>query len=122
MTKLLSAVVVITLFVAGAAQAAPKQRAWQNGMWRDSQRNVGPTAGAVAVGSTVVVARRTTVQFVIETDEMQFLLEQRVKPKDPGLPMTVNGPAKFAVEGRDCYVVGEDGKEYKLLVLKKTLK
>jgi hypothetical protein len=101
--------------------SAETKRDWQDGTWRDSSR-VTDTRGAVAVGPSVVLARRVSQQFVIETPEYLYVVEQRLKGRSKPLPMTVNGPVRYAIDKDTVYVIGEDGKEYKLDLTKKTLK
>jgi len=104
-----------------AVVSAETKRDWKDGTWRDSNR-VTDTRGAVAVGTSVVLARRVVQQFVIETSEYLYVVEQRLKGKAKPLPMTVNGPVRYAIDKDTVYVISEDGKEYKLDLTKKTLK
>ncbi len=63
------------------------------------------------------------VQYSIETDTYTYeanLVLKHAKDKQP--PVTVNGPIKFAIIKNDFYIQDEQGKEHKLVLVKKTLK
>ena len=112
---------LIVLLAIAPDVCAETNRDWKDGTWRDSTR-VTDTRGAVAVGTSVVLASRVAQQFVIETPEYLYVVEQRLKGRSKALPMTVNGPVRYAIEKDVVYVLGEDSKEYKLDLTKKTLK
>ncbi len=112
------ALTTVLLTSLGASQ---KKRDWREGAWRSSDRMT-DTRGAVAAGATVVLVKRATQEFLIETSDYEYLIAQRLKSRQKPLPMTVNGPARFAIDKDDVYVIAEDGKEYKLELLQKTLK
>ena len=101
--------------------AASTKRDWKEGTWRDSQR-FSETRGAVALGPSIVIVPKVIQQFVIETPEYFYSAEQRLKGKHKPLPMTVNGSAKYVLDNDTIYVIGDDGKEYKLALTKKVLK
>jgi len=101
--------------------AVSTKRDWKEGTWRDSQR-FSETRGAVALGPSIVIVPKVIQQFVIETPEYFYSAEQRLKGKHKPLPMTVNGSAKYVLDNDTIYVIGDDGKEYKLALTKKVLK
>src|SRR5207247_9806396 len=80
-----------------AVVSAETKRDWKDGTWRDSNR-VTDTRGAVAVGTSVVLARRVVQQFVIETSEYLYVVAQRPNGKAKPLPMQLNGPARSATD------------------------
>ena len=118
--KSLIAMALATLLMTSLS-ASKKKRDWREGTWRSSDR-LSDTRGAVAAGTGIIFVKRTSQQFLIETVDDEYLVEQRLKSRQKPLPMTVNGTARFVIEKDDVYVLGEDGKEYKLGLLKKTLK
>jgi hypothetical protein len=63
------------------------------------------------------------VQYTIDTPGYVYqanLVLRHAKDKQP--PLTVNGPIKFAIVKSDFYIQDEQGKEHKLVLVKKTLK
>src|SRR5439155_4076354 len=101
--------------------AASIKRDWKEGTWRDSQR-FSETRGAIAVGPSIVILPKVVQRFVIGTPEYFYSAEQRLKGRQKPLPMTVNGSVKYALDKETIYVIGDDGKEYKLALTKKVLR
>lgn len=63
------------------------------------------------------------VQYTIETATYTYeanLVLRNAKDKQP--TVTVNGPIKFAIVKSDFYIQDEQGKERKLVLVKKTLR
>jgi hypothetical protein len=62
--------------------------------------------------------------YIIETDTYIYEVEHTRghARKKAHMPVTVNGPIKFAIVNLDFYVQDEQGQEYKMDVVKKTLK
>ena len=62
--------------------------------------------------------------YVIETDSYiyEVVHTRGHSRKKARMPVTVNGPIKFAVVNSDFYVQDEQGQEYKMAIVKKTLR
>jgi hypothetical protein len=111
------AIVLVSVVSVAAHQKTNRQ--WQAGTWGDSTT---APAGAVAMplygGGAIAVPIQSTT-YVIQTDTLLYVgLWRRTKL----IPMTVNGPVRFALEKDKLFVIGEDGKEYELKLVKKVLK
>jgi hypothetical protein len=130
-------------FLCGAYQAsgAEKVRDWQTGKVLDSERsryfagtvgdanttghaqangNYGSYHGHTNTSETAIY--RTYQTFLIEGETHAYLAEQRLRWHRAGANLTVNGPVKFAVEGRKLFVIDEDGKEYETKIVKRILR
>ncbi len=104
--------------------------AWQTGTLKDSSeswhsRSAGTINGNTGYGvhGTMVSREYPIVQYSIETDTYTYeanLVLKHAKDKQP--PVTVNSPIKFAIIKNDFYIQDEQGKEHKLVLVKKTLK
>lgn len=107
--------------------------AWQTGTLKDSSeswhsRSAGsiygtsnPTYGNVH--GSMASREYPIVQYTIDTPGYVYqanLVLRHAKDKQP--PLTVNGPIKFAIVKSDFYIQDEQGKEHKLVLVKKTLK
>jgi hypothetical protein len=118
---------------------AEKQRDWQAGKVLDSERSryfagtVGNTStnghindngsynGNTNTSETAVY--RVYQDFLIEGDKYAYLAQEHIKWRwSKAANLTVNGPVKYAVEGRKLYVIDDDGKEHEMEITKKTLK
>ena len=62
--------------------------------------------------------------YIIETDSYiyEIVHTRGHARKKARMPVTVNGPMKFAIINSDFYLQDEQGQEYKMVVVKKTLK
>ena len=127
MRQLTIAMLVFVWVCGGVVQAEKKIRDWQTGTWRDtartSERVGSETSGTVSGGSvsgSTVDVRRVSQFYVIETDDFIYQAEQRLRWRwSNSVPLTVNDSVKFAIEKNKLYVIGEDGKEYELSLIKK---
>ena len=128
----LSLVVLLLLLLPGivAAEKIPAN-AWQTGTLTDSSeswhsRSVGYITGGQGYGvhGGMVSREYPIVRYVIDSDTYQYEAELALRHKRDNHPsVTVNGKIKFAIVNSDLYVQDEQGKEFKLtLVKKKTLK
>jgi hypothetical protein len=106
------------------------QRQWQDGTWRDTERlstiagvvGSGQVSGHNYTGAASVVRKRYQL-FVIEGSLHIYVGEERLRWRwSKPIPMTVNAPVRFAVSNDKVWVVGEDGKEHGLSLVKKILK
>ena len=110
--------------------AAQSKRNWQTGTWRDTART-SETVGAVTNGTgsggsasaTTTAVRRVHQLYIIETTDYIYHAEQRLRWRwSNSVPLTVNESMKFAIEKDKIFVIGEDGKEYELSLIKKIKK
>jgi hypothetical protein len=72
--------------------------------------------------STTTDASYTVPHYLIETDKHVYEVIANGGDRRRVLPVTVNGPLKYALIGTDLYIQDEKGKEHKMTVLRKTLK
>lgn len=136
--------VLLILFsiLATSSPAAEKQRDWRSGRVLDTQRNryfVGSIGDADTVGtastsgdsgtyrghtnSSETAIYRVYETFLIEGDDHAYLAQERLRWRwSKPANLTVNGPVKFAVQGRKLFVIDEDGKEHEMEILRKALR
>ena len=129
MRQTIGIVLLLSLSCIAFAEKIPAD-AWQTGTLKDSSeswhsRSAGAINGNTGYGvhGTMVSREYPIVQYSIETDTYTYeanLVLKHAKDKQP--PVTVNGPIKFAIIKNDFYIQDEQGKEHKLVLVKKTLK
>ncbi len=135
--KVFALLVILLLPLTPAS--AEKQRDWQTGIVRDSNRSRyfagtvgsastngsindnGNYSGTTSSGETAVY--RVYQNFEIEGDRYVYLAQERLhwrwsKPAD----LTVNGKVKYAVEKRKLFVIDDEGKEHEMEIVKKVLR
>ena len=71
------------------------------------------------VGTATVTVPLSTRNYWFRTEQLDFCLyfPSRLSGRTPNL--TVNGPAKIAVDGRHVHVLDYDGKDWKLTIVAK---
>ena len=123
---------LLSLRCIAVAEKVPAD-AWQTGTLKDSSEswhsrsagyvhsNSNPTYGGVHGQSSsheYPIVRYTieTATYIYEAD----LILHSAKSKQP--PLTVNSPVKFAIVKSDFFIQDEQGKQWKLVLAKKTLK
>jgi hypothetical protein len=99
--------------------------AWQGGTLRDSSESWHSKSAGTVHGNHGSMSSREypIVRYVIDTDGYIYeadLVLGHANAKQPAV--TVNGPIKFAIVKSDFYIQDEQGKEFKLVLAKKTLK
>jgi len=106
-----------------AAIAAERQ--WQSGTWRDSKIErpkvlfgVQPRDPNSNLPRTV--AAREVRTYVIETKTHRLELRQDATVDTPHVDVLLGQPVVFAVEKKNVYVKGADGREHKLSLRKQT--
>lgn len=134
--------VVLLLTLTHVATGAEKKRDWQMGRVLDSQRNryfAGTVGSANTTGtaqtsgdygtyqgntsSSQMAVYRVYQTFLIEGETHAYLAQERLRWKwSKAANLSVNGPAKFAVEKRKLFVIDEDGKEHEMEIVKKVLR
>lgn len=129
MRQTIGIILLVSLSCIAFAEKIPAD-AWQTGTLKDSSeswhsRSAGSINGNTGYGvhGTMVSREYPIVQYSIETEAYTYeanLVLKHAKDKQP--PVTVNGPIKFAIIKNDFYIQDEQGKEHKLVLVKKTLK
>jgi hypothetical protein len=100
---------ILTLGLVSVPADAAKKREWQMGRLLDSNR--------------VAAANVVFAHFQIEGLTLTYLASERLSWRwSKAANLTVNGPVKFAVEGRKLFVIDEDGKEHEMQIIAKTLR
>jgi hypothetical protein len=103
--------------------------AWQTGTLVDSSESWHTRGGGVITGNqygthgAVGSHEYPIVQYTIESSTYVYqvdLVLHRDRDKRPSV--TVKGPIRFAIQKSDFYIQDEQGKEYKLVLDKKTLR
>jgi hypothetical protein len=119
----LAAILLLSLSGIAAAEKIPAD-AWQTGTLKDSSESWHSRSAGTLNGSQGVMLSREypIVRYTIDTDAYTYeadLVLRHAKDKQP--TVTVNGPIKFAIVKSDFYFQDEEGKQYKLVLAKKTL-
>jgi hypothetical protein len=104
--------------------------AWQNGTLKGSEeswhsRSIGMlnTHSNSTIHGISASGEYPIVEYVIETPQYVYeahLVLRRASDSQPLI--TVNGPIKFAIVKSDLFIQDEQGKQWKLVLTKKTLK
>jgi hypothetical protein len=111
--------------------SAETKRDWQQGTWRDADKTIrlvgiGILSGTVVGNCVISPDGSSALAFqtcVIETEDYFYFGRKRLNFRaTDGVPITANAPARFALEKETLYVIGNDGKEYKLNLVKKVVK
>lgn len=120
---------LLWLCCTAVAEKVPSD-AWQTGTLKDSSeswhsRSAGTINGNAGYGvhGAMVSREYPIIEYTIETNTYTYeanLVLKHANDKQP--PVTVNGPIKFAIVKSDFYIQDEQGKEHKLVLVKKTLK
>ena len=133
MTRQTVAIVLLLSFSCVCFAEKVPSEAWQTGTLKDSSEswhsrsagyingNSNPTYGGVH--GAMASREYPIVQYTIETATYTYeanLVLRNAKDKQP--TVTVNGPIKFAIVKSDFYIQDEQGKERKLVLVKKTLR
>ena len=110
----------------GTRIEAKTERHWQTGTWLDANQTIrttrtGLVSGTTVGGCAVVSDRDNALGFeicAIEADQHIYLGRKRLNHfGGDAAPVTANTAARFAVENKTLYVLGDDGKEYKFDLL-----
>lgn len=112
-------VLVILLIVSYAAAKIPDS-AWHTGTLKDLTTD--RESRLLGANGMLVQAQFLITHYFIETSTYIYEADLRSRAKDKQPPVTVNGPIRFALVGNDFYIQDEQGKEHKLMLVKKTLK
>jgi len=130
MTRQIIAIVLLLSFSCIAFAEKIPADAWQTGTLKGSEeswhsRSVGmlnthsnSTLHGISAGGEYPI-----VEYTIETS--QYIYEAHLvlgRASDSQPLITVNGPIKFAIVKSDFFIQDEQGKQWKLVLTKKTLK
>ncbi len=122
-TRLTLAILLLAVIPSFAAKVP--ENAWQAGILRDSSESWhSRTTGVINSSSGVLVGREyPIVRYMIEAGGYAYEADLVLKHKRDKQPaVTVNGPLKFAFIKSEFFIQDEQGKEFKLVLAKKTLK
>jgi hypothetical protein len=132
MRQTLCVLLLFSFACTAVAEKVPTD-AWQTGTLKDSSEswhsrsagyingNSNPNYGGVH--GSMASHEYPIVQYIIETATYTYeanLVLHNAREKQP--PVTVNGPIKFAIVKNDFYIQDDQGKEHKLVLVKKTMK
>jgi hypothetical protein len=92
--------------------ASGKNRGWQDGKLTDISTEPYFVEGI----------QFDRITYTIDSGKYIYQAAHTHRRRDKALPLTVNGPIKFAMEKSVFYVLDDEGKEHELKFVKKTLK
>jgi hypothetical protein len=124
MRRVVALLVILAVLSALLAAKVPADT-WQTGKLTDTSETWhSRTVGTLNSNGGLLVGREyPIVRYTIETDSYTYEAELVLRHKADKRPsLTVNGPIKFALVKSDFYIQDEQGKEYKAVLAKKTLK
>jgi len=128
MRKILALVLLLSLPSLASPEKIPAD-AWQPGTLKDVSESWHTRGGGAITGNQYGVHgamgshEYPIMLYTIETDAFIYNVELTLpngRSKRPAL--TVNAPVKFTIEKSNFLIKDEQGKEYKLVIGKKTLK
>lgn len=113
----------LPLLLALSMCAVAKDRAWQEA--KLTKIEVRESDGGLMVlptgtgGVAGVPMTRTELRYTVETAEKSFLLWRgNSKP----INLTVRGKTKIAIQGDTAYLLDDDGKEFKLKIVRREMR
>jgi hypothetical protein len=107
--------------LAPIACAKDKDRVWQTGTLLDSNTQTGSRVHANGYG--VDSSRNDLTYYRIDSGNMIYVVTRSLRNRrDKALDVTINRPVQFAIDGADCYLRDDKGKEHKLTIEKKIAK
>ena len=129
MRHVVAIVLLLSLSSVAFAEKIPAD-AWQTGTLKGSEESWHSRSTGMLNSSPntnlhgIAVSREyPIVQYTIETPQYVYeanLVLRRASDSQPLI--TVNGPIKFAIVKSDFFIQDEQGKQWKLVLAKKTLK
>ena len=95
---------------------------WKTGILLDSGTERGKRH--VPIDGEIHEFRNDQAYYLIDDGEKYVYLVRRSMTSrgDKPIPLTVNAPIKFAIDGSDLLLLDEKGKQHRLAIEKKTLK
>lgn len=117
-------VLLAVLSIPALASSKVPESEWQTGTLQDVQQEERSytTEHYHSKRTTIAEHPYSIPHYTIETDKYLYETIANGGDRRRALPVTVNGPLKYALIGNDFYIQDEQGKEHKMTVLKKTLK
>ena len=124
MRRLLFCLLLLGIWSAGSLA---KDRTWTTGILVNSETQRGTrTVGipsSIGSGPMIATLRNDIMLYTIDDGKYVWVVSRRmIKKHDKPINVTINATVKFAIENQDCYLLDDQGKEYKLVVEKKALK
>ena len=105
------------------------ERAWQKGTWRDIQVKrpkvvfgVAPNSPNTGVPRSSPPASQEIRTYVIETETTRLELRENATVDTPRIDVLVGEPVEFAIEKKNVWIKGQDGREHKLSLVKQSKK
>lgn len=111
---------LIALLLVSYAIARVPASAWQTGTLKGLTTDT--DSKLLGMNGTLVQLHFVITHYFIESPTYIYEADLRLRAKDRQPPVTVNGPIRFALVKNDFYIQDEDGREIKLMLVKKTLK
>lgn len=111
---------LVVLLSASCAMAKVPASAWETGTLKDLTSD--SQSKLIGMNGMLVQAQFVITHYFVESATYIYEADLRLRAKAKRPPVTVNAPIKFALIGNDFYIQDEDGKEHKLMLVKKTLK
>jgi hypothetical protein len=112
-----------------AAWVWAAERAWQKGTWRDIQVKrpkvvfgVAPNSPNTGVPRSSPPASQEIRTYVIETETTRLELRENATVDTPRIDVLVGEPVEFAIEKKNVWIKGQDGREHKLSLVKQSKK
>ena len=100
------------------AQARDKDRAWKTGMLLDSSTQTG--SRVVGDEDRVVTLRNDLTYYRIDAGDIVYVVARTLRSRrDKALDVTINRPVHYVIDGSNCYLRDDEGKEHKLTIEKK---
>ena len=144
MNKTLRTLAIV--LIAATALIAAKPLHWQTGKVLDTQRNryfagtvdsgtasgtattTGVATGTVTTTGSVWSQQSSTAlyrvyeTFVVEGEDYVYVASERMRWRwSHPANLAVNGPVKYAVDGRKLIVIDDDGKQHEMEIVKRIL-
>ncbi len=114
-------VFLLVLSVSLCCNAKEKERVWHEGLLTDVQTEHG--SRIVGSGGIVATKRNDLALYTIDEGKMIWICGRTMTSRhDKMLKLTINAKIKFAIEGDNCYLMDEDGKEHKVGLERKEVK
>jgi len=112
-----STTLILAILCSSAALA--KDRQWKDAKVIDTTSEKG---GAVVVPIAAIVGVPITKTFYwIQTDDTIYVLGPALT-KHQLLNVTLNGPTKVAIDGKNAHILGDDGKDKKMVIVEKVMR
>ena len=119
----------VLLIGLAATPAAPAEKVWQTGIWRDIKVERpkvvfgvtpgNPNTGVPRSAQPASMEKRT---YVIETDTQRLELRQDATVDTPRIDALVGDRVSFAIEKSTIWIKDSDGREHRMKVTKKESK